>query len=47
MLDHDRYNPAVYYQGYVSAEESASFINKEEKVEQKVISGLNILTTVT
>ena len=30
-----------------SAEDSASFINKEEKVEQKVISGLNILATVT
>ena len=30
-----------------SAEESASFINKEGTVEEKVSSGLNILTTVT
>ena len=29
-----------------SAEESPSFINKEGAVEEKVSSGLNILTTV-
>ena len=30
-----------------SAEQSASFIKKEETVEEKVSSGLNILTAIT
>ena len=47
MLDHNRYNPTVYYQATYAAEESAPFINKEGTAEEKVSSGLNILTTVT
>ena len=39
--------PEVYFKAMYSAEESASFIKKEGTVEEKVSSGLNILTTVT
>ena len=39
--------PEAYFKAMYSAEESASFIKKEGAVEEKVSSGLNILTTVT
>ena len=47
LLDHNRYNPIVYYQGYMySAEESESFINKEGTVEKKMSSRLNTLIDI-
>lgn len=46
VLDHNRNYQTVHYQGYVSAEASVYFINKEGKVEEKMNRELNILTTV-
>ena len=39
--------PEVYFKAMYNAEESGSFIKKEGAVEEKVSSGLNILTTIT